>query len=239
MKLSIIIATYQSGKTLEKAFLSIRQWVSCNHEVIVIDGGSTDETMTIVQRNQDLVQYWVSEKDAGIYDAFNKGTKQATGDYVYFLGSDDVLLKGMAQMIGCLIDPNTIYYGDVSFLSSGLTYGGKFNGFKLAIQNICHQAIVYPRAVFNNYNYNTDFPLLADHLLNMVCFKDKQFKFSYHPFLIALYNDKGKSSASFDAKFIEDKMKFVKSCFPQYIYGYALLRKYISKYILKRKYYQV
>ena len=57
---------------------------------IIIDGGSTDNTIEIIRKNENKIDYWISEKDYGIYDAFNKGMDLAKGDYLGFLNSDDI-----------------------------------------------------------------------------------------------------------------------------------------------------
>ena len=88
-KLSIVIATYNAGATLKQALDSIKYQIYENIEVIIVDGGSSDETMKIVKEYGDVVSKWISERDNGIYDAFNKGIDIATGDYICFLGSDD------------------------------------------------------------------------------------------------------------------------------------------------------
>lgn len=89
MKVSIIIATYNAGKTLRQALDSIKYQTYNDIETIVVDGKSTDDTLDIIKEYNDVVTKWISEKDQGIYDAFNKGIKMASGDYICFLGSDD------------------------------------------------------------------------------------------------------------------------------------------------------
>lgn len=89
MKLSIVIATYNAGKTLKQALDSIKYQTYTDIETIVVDGKSTDDTLDIIKEYSDVVTKWISEKDQGIYDAFNKGINMASGDYICFLGSDD------------------------------------------------------------------------------------------------------------------------------------------------------
>lgn len=89
MKISIIIATFNSGKTLRQTLDSIRHQTYKELEVIVVDGKSTDNTLDIVKEYSDTVTKCISEKDTGIYNAFNKGIYLATGDYMCFIGSDD------------------------------------------------------------------------------------------------------------------------------------------------------
>jgi glycosyltransferase involved in cell wall biosynthesis len=89
--LSIIIATRNAGGTLTTALDSIRSQTFRDVEVIVIDGASTDSTVSIVRASQDIVSQWVSEPDTGVASAWNKGLTLARGDWVQFLGADDYL----------------------------------------------------------------------------------------------------------------------------------------------------
>lgn len=91
-KISIIIATYNAEKTLQRCFDSIRNQKNEKVELIVIDGNSNDNTLSIIESNADIVDYYVSESDKGIYDAWNKGVKVSTGEWIEFLGADDNLL---------------------------------------------------------------------------------------------------------------------------------------------------
>jgi glycosyltransferase involved in cell wall biosynthesis len=88
MKISVITVCYNSAKTLERALKSVAEqdWPSIEH--IVIDGGSTYETLAILQGYKHLAM-WVSEPDKGIYDAMNKGLGLATGEIICFLNADD------------------------------------------------------------------------------------------------------------------------------------------------------
>src|SRR5689334_2190715 len=90
---SIIIPTYNSEVLLETALESILRQTYPYREIVIIDGGSTDRTVDVIKHYSRHVAYWVSEKDAGIYDAMNKGVEAATGDWLYFMGSDDQLYE--------------------------------------------------------------------------------------------------------------------------------------------------
>lgn len=89
VKLSIITATWNSAKTLPATLDSLAAQTCRNFESIVVDGGSTDNTVEIINSSK-VVDRWVSEKDQGIYDALNKGIQMAKGEYVGFLHSDDI-----------------------------------------------------------------------------------------------------------------------------------------------------
>lgn len=88
-KISVIIATFNSGRTLRQTLDSIRYQTYKNVETIIIDGLSSDNTLEIINEYSDVVTKCISEKDSGIYEAFNKGINLATGDYIGFIGSDD------------------------------------------------------------------------------------------------------------------------------------------------------
>lgn len=88
-KISIITVAFNADATIADTFDSVRHQTWTNREFIVIDGASTDTTVNIIRENEDIIDYWVSERDYGLYDAMNKGLRLATGDYVGFLNADD------------------------------------------------------------------------------------------------------------------------------------------------------
>lgn len=89
LKISIITVTYNSAATLEQTILSVIEQSYQNIEFIIVDGGSTDDTLKIVEKHKGNIAKFVSEKDNGLYDALNKGIDLATGDVIGFLHSDD------------------------------------------------------------------------------------------------------------------------------------------------------
>ncbi len=93
-KLSIITPSFNQGRFLEETILSVLNQGYESLEYIVIDGGSTDESVSIIRRYESNFAYWVSEKDRGQVHAINKGLEKATGEYFAFINSDDVYLPG-------------------------------------------------------------------------------------------------------------------------------------------------
>lgn len=87
--ISIITVTYNAEKTLLRTLESVKAQTYQNIEHIIIDGGSTDGSLRIIQANEDAIAYWCSEPDHGIYDAFNKGVVLASGEYIGILNADD------------------------------------------------------------------------------------------------------------------------------------------------------
>jgi glycosyltransferase involved in cell wall biosynthesis len=88
-KISVILAVFNAEKYLEQALASIFHQSYDQTELVVIDGGSTDRTIEILKKQEGQIYYWVSEPDKGIYDAWNKGVRESTGDWLCFIGSDD------------------------------------------------------------------------------------------------------------------------------------------------------
>jgi glycosyltransferase len=105
MKVSIITIAYNSAETIEDTIRSVVDQDYSNIEYIIIDGGSTDKTLSIVDKYKDSIATIISEPDKGIYDAMNKGVQNATGDIVGILNSDDIyankkVVSSIVQAIG-------------------------------------------------------------------------------------------------------------------------------------------
>ena len=90
---SIVIANYNSGKYLEDALVSIFDQNYPNYELIIIDGGSTDNSVDIIKKYSEKIAYWQSKKDKGQSDAFNQGFSKATKEWLFWLNADDFLLE--------------------------------------------------------------------------------------------------------------------------------------------------
>jgi glycosyltransferase involved in cell wall biosynthesis len=201
-KISVIIVTYNAAETLQSCLDSIYRQKYPAIEITVIDGKSTDGTVKILQENSDRIYYWKSEEDAGVYDAMNKALKYATGDWIYFLGADDVLFDDFTSFASELKQQDTIYYGRV------LCLGGPtipVNAYSFAKYGICHQAMIYPKTVFEKNNFSAKYKISADYALNMALFNSEAFHFAFKDYLIAKFNHTGMSSVSIDKAFENDR----------------------------------
>lgn len=89
--ISIITVVYNSIDLIEFTIRNIVNQTYNNIEYIIIDGGSTDGTLDVIKKYDDKIAYWVSERDKGLYDAMNKSIDLATGDYVWFMNSGDLI----------------------------------------------------------------------------------------------------------------------------------------------------
>lgn len=94
---SIVVANYNSGTFLEDALLSVIRQEYPNLQLIVVDGGSKDNSVDIIKKYEKHIDYWVSEKDRGQSDAFNKGFAQARNEWLFWLNADDFLMPGALQ----------------------------------------------------------------------------------------------------------------------------------------------
>ena len=102
MKISVITVSFNSASTIEETIKSvISQNNKKNIEYIIIDGGSTDKTIEIINNYKSDIDIFLSEKDKGIYDAINKGIKYSTGDIISILHSDDIFFNN--QIIDCVV----------------------------------------------------------------------------------------------------------------------------------------
>lgn len=228
-KISIIIVTYNAAATLQKCLDSIYRQTYPFLEIIILDGASTDGTVDVLRENSSKIVFWKSEPDQGIYHAMNKALEYFTGDWVYFLGADDVLYHDFSTLAFQLSDHRCIYYANVIF--RGQKYRGEVTEYKHAKSTVCHQAIIYPREIFTGHHmrFNTKYKISADHELNMRCWK--KFRFKYVDLTIAFFNDMGISSTKTDHIFENDKLKLIfkyHSLSTAFRYAVRLLKEMIS-----------
>lgn len=211
--ISVITATLNSGAKIEATIASVFSQRKDLYEYLVVDGGSTDDTLAHLRAHGSALRY-VSEPDEGIYDAMNKGIRLTSGKFLYFLGAGDRLLPGVLEAVAGELRKLSgqgqtsrpmILYGNVILPDYNRPYDGRFDRFKLLRRNICHQAIFYQRSVFEKAGfYNTKYRSLADWGFNIRCFDDPDIRKRYIPLQIAEYEGGGKSITAADPEFYAD-----------------------------------
>ncbi len=179
--ISIITPVRSAKEEIEKVIGEVQRQSYPNKEHIVIDGGSHDGTVDILIKRDGDVDYWVSEADAGIYDAMNKGIDAAGGEWLYFFGADDSFyrrdtLEVMIQNRE-ISDDITLVLGNVIY-PDGRLFRSRFDK-KLYYKNcIHHQSAFYRRCVFDKFRYGHDeysgfqryFGISGDYQLNLMLF---------------------------------------------------------------------
>lgn len=128
-RVSIVTPSFNQGRFLEATIRSVLEQDYPNLEYIVIDGGSTDESVEIIQRYQDRLAYWVSEPDEGQTDAINKGFARATGEIFAWLNSDDLYRPGaVREAVTYLLSHPEIgmVYGDADYIDESGKIIGRF-----------------------------------------------------------------------------------------------------------------
>jgi glycosyltransferase involved in cell wall biosynthesis len=228
--ISVVTVVRNGSDCLERAIQSVLGQAYDNIEYIVIDGRSTDGTLEIIKKYDEALDYWLSESDEGVYDAMNKALKLIHGDYILFLGSDDVLFNVIHVVVRLLHDASISYYGNVLLKNNKKKYCGKFHTLKLLVKNIPHQAIFYSRYVFDSYRFNAKYASVADYEMNLKIFSNKSYGFRYVPYSIAKYNNEtGISSTVVDYNFSKDKPEIIRKNYPAIYYWIYFFFRFVFR----------
>ncbi len=167
MKLSIITVNLNNRDGLQKTIDSVVSQTFRDFEWVVIDGGSTDGSMELIERYADHFSYWVSEPDKGIYNAMNKGIKIAKGEYLQFLNSGDWLCDE-TTLERCFAHGFSadIAYGDLFFCNGTdkeVCHYPQFVSFRLFyLSSIGHPASFIKRSILQETLYDEELKIVAD-----------------------------------------------------------------------------
>jgi glycosyltransferase involved in cell wall biosynthesis len=167
--ISVITVVYNGQDYLEETIQTVLKQTYQNKEYIIIDGGSLDDTVEIIKKYEDSIDYWISEPDNGIADAMNKGLKVAQGDYILFLHSDDYFLENntLEKASQYLEQDHDLFLynlyhsdNDRKTLSQPKGMGWRIN-FKTGV---LHQSCICARSLFEKIGYfDTNFKITMDY----------------------------------------------------------------------------
>ena len=200
--ITIVTVVYNDAYTIEKTILSVRVQKFTNYEFIVIDGGSVDGTIDIVNYYSDKIDIIITEPDRGLYDAMNKGLNLATGKWIYFLNSGDYLLdRDTLQNVSALLEDSF----DVVHFNCKVTNndGQEVNTrrYPKNIQEITRWPCIQHQSVFvrssivqGSYGFNLDYKILADYDLFLRLYINGKKFFFYKDIYISNYNSQGISA---------------------------------------------
>lgn len=204
--LTIITITKDSAATIIDCIDSVISQKDSSIEYIVVDGNSTDKTIELVKQKVQFIDKFISEKDSGISDAFNKGVNLATGRYIAFLNSDDYYLPGVLKEVISIIlsddlknapDIMRIYHGNLE-MRRGLTkeiLGPKaLKNFKYYLP-VHHPTTFVPLSLLRDFPFKEKYKIAMDYdILSM--FYASGHKFTYMPTIVTSMGDEGISHRS-------------------------------------------
>jgi len=170
-EISIITAVLNGVATLERMILTVIPQLSSKVEFILIDGGSTDGTLEILQKYQNWFSYWVTEPDDGIYDAWNKGIAKSRGKFLSFIGADDQLEPNYISEYLAHLEKHknfNIYFSKIRVLE-GKPYvvGSRYNEKEIMTRmSIPHVGALHSREIFKLFGgYNHNYKIAGDYEL--------------------------------------------------------------------------
>lgn len=201
MKLSVITICYNIKDEIERTCQSITSQTNQNFEWIVIDGGSTDGTVDILNKYKDYMTVFISEPDKGIYNAMNKGIKRAQGEYLNFMNGGDCFASSdvVEKFINFQAENNAdIIYGNMNYIknkkSQIIKYTSNIDSYFFYNNTINHQSTFIKRELFGKYGlYNEEYKIAADWE-KFVVYSKKNCQFAYLDSTIADFYDGGISS---------------------------------------------
>jgi glycosyltransferase involved in cell wall biosynthesis len=200
--ISVITVVFNGEKYLEETIQSVTNQTYDNVEYIIVDGRSTDDTLDIIQKYKHAIDYWVSEKDKGIYNAMNKGIELCSGEIIGIINSDDYYAKDALEYVvnvykktnkPCVIYGNLIKIDDKNsraFFQGDMTS----SAFRNAIEQINHPTCFVDRSLYLMFgNFDEYFEMGADREL-FFRFYNYNVNFEYIPKVIAFFRLGGVTS---------------------------------------------
>ncbi|NDP22033.1 MAG: glycosyltransferase [Paludibacter sp.] len=260
--LSIITINFNNALGLNKTIESVKSQTFTDYEYIIIDGGSSDDSVEIIENFSKLSKQsilYVSEQDKGIYNAMNKGIKLAQGDYCLFLNSGDILYDEnvLANAFSNEIIADIVCF-DAMFVLNGVEelhkYPDEISFNYLYHGSLCHQSLLYKRVLFTQFgNYNENYKIVSDWELNIRFLINNNCTYKHFNFIFVKYGLDGISFSDSGKELdLNERNRVLSSCFAKRVLidyvklnrieqddTYILWQKINSKYIKKLHYYIV
>jgi len=165
--ISIVTVVYNAEKEIEKTIKSVINQTYSNIEYIIIDGRSKDNTVNIIKKYEKYISFWISEKDNGLYDAMNKGSKVAKGDFIIFLNAGDIFTSNtVLEKVAKQLKDQKVYFTRAKVIGKNIEwlYPSKNVDIKRWIRKYLpnHQSMLFPKKFYKNYKYDLKLKTTAD-----------------------------------------------------------------------------
>lgn len=253
---SISTPCWNAVSSIERTIKSILEQEYKNYEYIIVDGGSTDGTLEIIKKYEPLFEgrmHWKSERDNGLYDAFNKGVDRSNGIYCWNVNADDYLepnaLQGLAHFIGShKWDVLPVISGGINFvsqagklISTSIPTGERLErAFKNDYIGVPHPATLVPKEMYDKHGaFDTYYKIIGDaDWFHRVYAAGEKFEFV--DFTITNMSDGGVSNLFIYRKSLRDRLHFLKKFYKNPITRFIHWVKwtksfYIQKYLHHKK----
>jgi len=231
--ISVITVVYNGEKHIEQCINSVLAQTYPNIEYIVIDGGSSDSTRSIIEKYASEIDFFLSEKDQGIYDAMNKGIKNSNGDYIIFMNADDffyneevIALIDFGNVKNNMID---IVYGRTNVIDDGHCWivGKEVDFLGLSEYAICHQSVFVSKECYlNNGMFNLGYKIASDYEFFVKSFS-KGAKSLFYPLIISSIREGGVSTSNL-YKTVTEKLAIFRAYYSRSIYYSAYFKTYLQ-----------
>lgn len=240
--LSIITVNLNNRAGLVKTLESVKIQHFKDFEYLIIDGGSTDGSLDIIKENKNLIDFWISEKDQGIYDAMNKGIKKAGGKYLLFLNSGDYLFDVNSLDIDSFESNQDIIYGNLTYSENDKIYEVKIPqvidlGFFYR-SSLPHCSTFLKKELFDKYGvYSTEYKIISDWIFFFICILINNCSYSYLNRRISVLTVGGISTIPENKHLIQsEREKYLSSILQDYILKYLERKRFLDDEIENLKY---
>lgn len=239
-KISVITVCLNAEKILKRTIESVLSQTFSNLEYLVIDGGSTDNTKKLVEGFGNKINWFISEKDNGIYDAMNKGITKATGDLLIFLNAGDYYVS--SNVISYTVNKMRLNEADVFFArfiwedvsNQDIVLSDHAStefDWDLKHSNFPHPATFYKRTVFSTIGkFDQHYKILADYEWNARALVKYRIPFQYISIIMALFSTDGMSNDLINSRQIEvERKQIARNYFqPEWLFKALYNRSYPS-----------
>ena len=188
--ITVIVAVYNGADTLQQCIDSVVNQVYPSRQLIIVDGNSTDGTVQLLNENSEYIDYWISEPDSGVYNACNKGLRQANGDWICFLGADDFfwddhVLERLSRTLPTVSPDIRLAYGQIMLIGTGdevlFPVGESWDTFRSRFHKgacLPHQGVLHRRELFEEIGqFDESFRIGGDYEIMLRELKDAEAVF--------------------------------------------------------------